>query len=41
MTRRVLMVDVSRGWIWSRLRLGRMVGVKVALGSRGMPVDAA
>ena len=40
MARRVLMAEVS-GWrVRSRLRLGWMVGVKVALGSRGMTEEA-
>ena len=40
MARRVLMADVSGGWVRSRLRLGWMNGVKVALGGRGMTVHA-
>ena len=39
--RRVLMAELS-GWrVRSRPRLGWMDGVKVALGSRGMTVEAA
>ena len=41
MARRVLMADVSEGWVQGRPRLGRMDGVKVALGNRGMTVEAA
>ena len=41
MTRRVLMVEVSRGWVRGRPRLGWMDGVKAALGSRGMTAEAA
>ena len=41
MARRVLMAEVS-GWrVRGRPRLGWMDGVKVALGNRGMTVDAA
>ena len=40
MARRVLMADVSGGWVLGRLRLGWMDGMKVALGSRGMAVEA-
>ena len=36
----VLMVDVSGGQVRSRPRLGWMDGVKVALGNRGMAVEA-
>ena len=39
--RRVLMAKVSGGWARGRPRLGWMDGVKVALGNRGMTVDAA
>ena len=35
------MADVSGGRVWGRPRLGWMNGMKVALGSRGMTVDAA
>ena len=38
--RRVLMAEVSDGWVPGRLRLGWMDGVKVALGNRGMTVEA-
>ena len=38
--RRVLMEDVREGWIRGRPRLGWMDGVKVALGNRGMPMEA-
>ena len=38
--RRVLMAEVSRGRVRRRPRLGWMDGVKVALGSRGMTVEA-
>ena len=41
MARRVLMADVSKGWVRGRLRLGWMDGVKVALGNRGMTVEVA
>ena len=41
MARRVLMAKVSGGQVRRRLRLGRMDGVKVALGNRGMTVEAA
>ena len=40
MARRVLMAEVSMGWVRGRLRLGWMDGVKVALGNRGMTVEA-
>ena len=39
--RRVLMAEVSGGRVRQRLRLGWMNGVKVALGKRGMTVEAA
>ena len=39
--RRVLMAEVSGGRVRGRLRLGRMDGVKVALGNRGTTVEAA
>ena len=41
MARRVLMAEVRGGWVRGRPRLGRMDGVKVALGNRGMTVEAA
>ena len=41
MPRRVLMAEVSGGRVRGRPRLGWMDGVKVALGNRGMTVDAA
>ena len=41
MARRVLMAKVSGGWVRGRPRLGWMEGVKVALGNRGMAVEAA
>ena len=41
MARRVLMALVSGGWVQGRPRLGWMDGVKVALGNRGMMVEAA
>ena len=41
MARRVLMAEVSGGRVQGRPRLGWMDGVKVALGNRGMTVDAA
>ena len=41
MARRVLTVDVSGGRVRGRQRLGRMDGVKMAMGSRGMTVVAA
>ena len=34
MARRVLMAEVSGGWVLGRQRLGWMDGVKVALGNR-------
>ena len=40
MARRVLMAQVSRGRVRGRPRLGWMDGVKVALGNRGMTVEA-
>ena len=40
-SRRVLMADVGGGRIRGRPRLGWMDGVKVALGKRGMTVEAA
>ena len=41
MARRVLMAEISGGWVRGRRRLGWMDGVKVALRNRGMPVEAA
>ena len=41
MARRVLMAEVSVGRVRGRPRLGWMDGVKVALGNRGMSVEAA
>ena len=41
MARRVLMAEISEGWVRGRLRLGWMDGVKMALGNRGMTVEAA
>ena len=41
MTRRVLMAEVSGGRVRGRSRLSWMDGVKVALGNRGMAVEAA
>ena len=41
MARRVLMAEVSGGLERGRPRLGRIDGVKVALGNRGMTVEAA
>ena len=41
MARRVLMAEVSGGWVRGRPRLGRMDGVKVASGNREMTVEAA
>ena len=41
MARRVLMAEVSGRRIRRRPRLGWMDGVKVALGNRRMPVEAA
>ena len=41
MARKVLMAEVSGGWVRGRPRLGWMDGVKVALGNRGMTVEAA
>ena len=39
--RRVLIAEVSGGRERGRPRLGRMDGVKVALGNRGMTVEVA
>ena len=41
MARRVLMAEVSGGRVRGRPRLGWMDGVKVAVGNRGMTVEAA
>ena len=41
MARRVLMAEVSMGQVRGRPRIGWMDGVKVALGNRGMTVEAA
>ena len=41
MSRRVLMTEVSGGWLQGRPRFSLMDGVKVALGNRGMMVEAA
>ena len=41
MARRVLMAEVCGGRVRGRPRLGWMDGVKVALGNRGMTVEAA
>ena len=41
MARRVLMAEVGGGRVRGRPRLGWMDGVKVALGNRGMTVEAA
>ena len=41
MARKVLMTEVSGGRVRGRVRLGWMDGVKVALGNRGMTVEAA
>ena len=41
MARRVLMAEVSGGRVQGRPRFGWMDGVKVALGNRGMMVEAA
>ena len=40
MARRVLMAEVSGGRVRGRPRLGWMDGVKVAVGNRGMTVEA-
>ena len=39
-SRRLLMAEVSGGRVRERRRLGWMDGVKVALGNRGMTVEA-
>ena len=41
LARRVLMAEVSGGRVRRRPRLGWMNGVKVALGIRGITVEAA
>ena len=41
MARRVLMVEIGWGRVRGRQRLGWMDGVKVAIGNRGMTVEAA
>ena len=41
MARRVLIAEVSGGRVRRRPRLGWMDGAKVALGNRGMTVEAA
>ena len=41
MAKRVLMAEVSGGRVRGRPRLGWMDDVKVALGNRGNPVEAA
>ena len=41
MARRVLMAKVSGGRVQGRLRLGWTDGVMVALGKRGVTVEAA
>ena len=41
MARRVLMAEVSGGRVRGRPRLGWMDGVNLALGNRGMTVEAA
>ena len=41
MARRVLMAEVSGGLVRGRPRLDWMDGVKIALGNRGMTVEAA
>ena len=40
MARRVFMAEESGGWVRGRPRFGWMDGVKVALGNRGMTVEA-
>ena len=40
LARRVLTVEVSKRRVRSRPRFGSMEGVKVALGNRGMAVEA-
>ena len=41
MARRMLMAEVSEGQVRGRPRLSWIDGVKVALGNRGMAVEAA
>ena len=41
LAKKVLMAEVSGGGVRGRPRLGWMDGVKVALGNRGMTVEAA
>ena len=41
MAGRLLMAEIIGGLVRGRPRLGWMVGVKVALGNRGMTVEAA
>ena len=41
MARKVLMAEVSGGWVRGRPKLSWMDGVKVALGNIGMKVEAA
>ena len=41
MARRALMAEVSGGRVRGRPRLGWMDGVKMALGNRGLTVEAA
>ena len=41
MARRVMMPELSGGWVRDRPRLGSVDGVKVALDSGGMTVEAA
>ena len=41
MARRMLMTEVSGGWVRGRQRFSWMYRVKVALGNRGMMVEAA
>ena len=41
MARRVIMAEASRGWVRGRPRLSWMDFVKVALGNRGIMVEAA
>ena len=41
MARRVLMAEVNGGRVRERPRLGWMDGVNMALGNRGMTVEAA
>ena len=40
MTRRVFMAEISEGRVRGKPRLGLIDGVKVALGNRGMTVEA-